>query len=188
MMREALAKIHSVLLRTCSAGLLLTVAACVSRPDASPAPVKFPPVPVATPQLKGPASVAAAPTQQPNTKSAPAASNTGVVFRPAAWIDLPGWRDDQLNEAWSAFLSSCGSLVNRDPWREVCSRASRLTHPSTEVVRRFFEGAFRPWQVTGGERSDEGLMTGYYEPLLRGSRKPTGTFSWQRGCSRRSCA
>ncbi|HYH42574.1 MAG TPA: MltA domain-containing protein, partial [Burkholderiales bacterium] len=32
---------------------------------------------------------------------------------------------------------------------------------------------FSPYHVAGADSGDEGLITGYYEPLLRGSRKPS---------------
>ncbi|MEA3156384.1 MAG: rane-bound lytic murein transglycosylase, partial [Betaproteobacteria bacterium] len=89
---------------------------------------------------------------------------------------MPGWRDDQVNEAWSAFISSCGPLSTRDAWREVCNAASRMSAPTTDAARRFFERAFIPWQVRSTDGAEEGLITGYYEPMLRGSRKPTSRY------------
>ena len=41
------------------------------------------------------------------------------------------------------------------------------------AVRRFFESRFRPWSVRN-HRNPVGLFTGYYEPLLHGSRKRHG--------------
>jgi membrane-bound lytic murein transglycosylase A len=100
------------------------------------------------------------------------------MFRAAQWGDLPGWRDDQVSEAWSAFIASCGPLSTRDPWRSVCAAASRMTSPTADAARRFFEGSFTPWQVAGSDGADEGLITGYYEPLLRGSRKPSNRYRY----------
>ena len=94
------------------------------------------------------------------------------MFRPAAWSDLPGWRDDPIGEAWSALIASCGPLGNREAWREACAAAARISAPNTDAARRFFERHFKPWHVLSGEGAEDGLITGYYEPLLRGSRKP----------------
>jgi membrane-bound lytic murein transglycosylase A len=99
-----------------------------------------------------------------------------VVFRTSSWSDLPGWRDDQMNEAWNAFISSCGPLGSREPWREVCNAASRMSTPTTDAARRFFERALIPWQVTSSDGAEEGLITGYYEPMLRGSRRRTSRY------------
>jgi membrane-bound lytic murein transglycosylase A len=100
------------------------------------------------------------------------------MFRPAAFGELPGWRDDAVAEAWSAFIASCGALATREPWRETCAAATRITSPATEVARRFFEQYFKPWQVTSGDGADDGLVTGYYEPLLRGARKPGSRYRY----------
>jgi membrane-bound lytic murein transglycosylase A len=37
-------------------------------------------------------------------------------------------------------------------------------------VRRFFASHFTPYQVVNEDGSTQGIITGYYEPLLRGSR------------------
>jgi membrane-bound lytic murein transglycosylase A len=65
-----------------------------------------------------------------------------------------------------------------DPWREVCAAAARLVNPPAEAARRFFETHFTPFRVSDETAGDEGLITGYYEPLLRGSRKPTGRYRY----------
>jgi membrane-bound lytic murein transglycosylase A len=101
-----------------------------------------------------------------------------VLFRPTSWGDLPGWRDDEVAEAWSAFVASCGPLGSRDAWREACTAASRVTSPATDAARRFFERYFKPWQLTSGDGAEDGLVTGYYEPTLRGSRKPTTRYRY----------
>jgi membrane-bound lytic murein transglycosylase A len=44
-------------------------------------------------------------------------------------------------------------------------------------VRAFFETHFIPYQVTAAEGGDTGRITGYYEPLLTGSRTKTSRFS-----------
>ena len=82
----------------------------------------------------------------------------GRVLTPAAFADLPGWQEDDLSGALSAFLRSC----RKGP---VCEAAAKASSP-----RAFFESHFQPFAVNAGE---EGLFTGYYEPLLQGSRERT---------------
>jgi membrane-bound lytic murein transglycosylase A len=117
---------------------------------------------------------------EPGGRSAPAAAPTalGVAFKAATFGELPGWRDDAVAEAWSAFIASCGALANREPWRETCAAAARIGNASPDAIRRFFEQRFRPWQVTSADGTDEGLVTGYYEPLLRGARKPSSRYRY----------
>jgi membrane-bound lytic murein transglycosylase A len=42
--------------------------------------------------------------------------------------------------------------------------------PDSSNIRAFFEQQFLVWQINQSEGGNEGLVTGYYEPLLRGSR------------------
>jgi membrane-bound lytic murein transglycosylase A len=83
---------------------------------------------------------------------------------------LPDWHKDNLREAWSAFLASCMALKARSEWQPVCWAAAEVASHDEATLREFFEGRFRPWSVRGGDGAAEGLVTGYYEPLLRGSR------------------
>lgn len=86
---------------------------------------------------------------------------------------MPEWRENDPALAWNAFLASCSALVNRDPWRGVCAFAQQSGMPDRETARRFFEANFTPFQVVNPDGSSEGLITGYYEPLLQGSRRPS---------------
>jgi membrane-bound lytic murein transglycosylase A len=45
-----------------------------------------------------------------------------------------------------------------------------LRAPSDEDARRFLEDQFVPWRLANPDGAIEGVITGYYEPLLRGSR------------------
>ncbi|WP_300337727.1 murein transglycosylase A [Accumulibacter sp.] len=94
-------------------------------------------------------------------------------LQPARWSDLPGWTDDDLRAAWPAFLESCRSLAKRPQWplwRPACEQARALPTPSGASIRSLFESRLQPWLLTNPDGSAEGLVTGYYEPLLRGSR------------------
>ena len=179
-MMERETKIHSRALRLTLCAPLVLAAACATAPP--PPPVKSATTPAPAVPEKPPAAAPKSPTvvtppPQPSA-AAPAQSSSGVVFRPAAWGDLPGWRDDAVSEAWTAFLASCAPLGTRNGWREPCASASRMTSPGHDAVRRFFERAFTPWLIASADGSDEGLITGYYEPLLRGSRKASARYRY----------
>ena len=91
----------------------------------------------------------------------------------ARWSELPGWNEDELVAAWPAFLQSCRALASRPQWpqwKSVCEDARGLSAPTTTTIRRFFESRFLPWRLTNTDGTTNGLVTGYYEPLLRGSR------------------
>ncbi len=158
-----------VLLSRCAVALLLT--ACSSLPPGKQtAPSVSATVPTAKSQS---AAVQAAPEP---AAPAPLSSTPGVTFRAASFSELPGWGQDNVHEAWGALLGSCGVLSSREPWREACGSARRLATPGPDVARLFFEQHFIPYQITSTESGSDGLITGYYEPLLQGSRKPSARY------------
>lgn len=104
------------------------------------------------------------------TPPVPAFSRTYV---PATWADLPGWSDDDVAAAWPAFLLSCRGVASRGNgagWKRVCDLARAADGKPGFDARRFFEQNLKPYAIATGEGAVNGLVTGYYEPLLRGSR------------------
>ena len=98
----------------------------------------------------------------------------------ANWSELPGWGEDDLTAAWPAFLQSCRALASRPQWllwRAACEEAKGLTTRDNATLRRFFETRFQPYLLTNPDGTSSGMVTGYYEPLLHGSRKRTAKFS-----------
>lgn len=87
------------------------------------------------------------------------------VLTPAAFADLPGWEEDDPSGALAAFLRSCRRMKS-----PACEAASRVQTAAADTARTFFETHFQPFAVSAGD-DPEGLFTGYYEPLLRGSRE-----------------
>lgn len=100
------------------------------------------------------------------------------VGREVRFSDLPGWVRGQQAAAWPALLKSCdklappvtsGRLSTADPtWDGLCRDARTLTAPDDSQARAFFEAHFRARRVNGDGTRD-GLITGYYEPILDGS-------------------
>lgn len=98
----------------------------------------------------------------------------------AQWSDLPGWAEDDLVAAWPAFLQSCRALASKPQWllwRAACEEAKGLAAVNNAALRRFFETRFEPYQLINPDASSSGLVTGYYEPLLRGSRQKNAVYS-----------
>lgn len=149
----------------------------------------------ATPTVRGPASTppaAPAPTEAART-AAP-----DVRFAASEWSALPGWYSDPLDAVLPALLESCeallagrgaGAAVVTSPrartgaqaWEAPCADARALgPRPPTEALRGWLQRHLQPWQVwleeADGSRRERGLVTGYFEPLLRGSRVPDARF------------
>ncbi|MCF8198006.1 MAG: MltA domain-containing protein [Sulfuritalea sp.] len=94
----------------------------------------------------------------------------------AAWADLPSWNDDDPATVFGAFLTSCSGLERKDLWKAVCSSARAVEDKSASALRAWFESQFRPWALVNPDGSRSGLVTGYYEPILKGSRSQTRGF------------
>jgi membrane-bound lytic murein transglycosylase A len=150
-----------MILRGIAVTLLALLAACdtllPAKPPATPAPSPTPAVVPAVP----------APTVETPAPKPAAAFNP---LRATTWDAIPNWRDDNPQLAWDAFLTGCGALKTQPAWQPVCSAAATLGIPSRETAMRFFESNFTPYQVVNTDGTDSGLVTGYYEPLLHGSR------------------
>jgi membrane-bound lytic murein transglycosylase A len=108
-------------------------------------------------------------------------------YEPVEWANLDGWAGDDHAAAFATFLDSCRALEGkRRPsqemmeitaaLKEVCARAQAAVPLDENGARKFFEDNFRPVQISKlGET--EGFLTGYYEPIIDGSRVPTGEFT-----------
>src|SRR5437763_1646012 len=122
-----------------------------------------------------------------------AASNPGPLklpdstLEPLGWGDLNGWSSDDHAAAFSIFVASCRPLLKgakpipetrsmSEALAAVCRRASAAARLKSEPARKFFERNFRPNHISRlGESL--GLLTGYYEPIVDGSRFPTREFT-----------
>ena len=153
--------------------LALLVSACAHSPtvpavdaeEASETSQACPACP-ACPVCTGPSSQA---------ETAPAAP----PLQASSWQAVSGWLEDDPALSWPALSTSCTILSRQANWKSVCERASALgPKPSTTTARQFFESHFIPWQLTNPDGSTQGLVTGYYEPLLRGSRTRNGRSTW----------
>jgi membrane-bound lytic murein transglycosylase A len=139
----------------------------------------------------------AAPPTKPITTSTPATKSSlprppkivetvvaddaasSASLSPVSFSDIPGWNEDVLADAWQAWLQSCNALRKRKTgpvnWAAVCDRANAQ---KPRDAKTFFENNFRAYsvrnQVTG---KSEGLVTGYYEPIMNGSRVRTERYT-----------
>jgi len=115
---------------------------------------------------------------------APAISTTPSAAIPPAgretpWDALPGWASDDLGAAWPAFRESCRAIGRKPVWATVCATAATLPDTlSDQEARQFFERYFVPRQAAANDGSMQGLVTGYYEPLIVGSRTKSPETPW----------
>ena len=112
-------------------------------------------------------------------------------IEPLTWNDLDGWKEDNHAESFKVFTNSCKPLIAvaraaGDPrpvlpaLAAICRRAMALNtttqgNPTSERAKQFFEENFLPTRITKlGDVA--GFLTGYYEPVVEGSRFPTQIF------------
>jgi membrane-bound lytic murein transglycosylase A len=109
-----------------------------------------------------------------------------AALEPIDWNTLDGWAKDDHSAAFDTFLGSCRPLLRTIPAKgqtrpmhlalmTVCRRALAVRPVGDEQARMFFERNFRPFRITKlGDSA--GFLTGYYDPIVDGSRFPTGIF------------
>ncbi|MBC7444056.1 MAG: MltA domain-containing protein [Polaromonas sp.] len=139
------------------AALAALLAACASppRPPAA-APGPADPAPTARP-----ADAAALPAIRLQGKSR---------WVPVAWAELPGFEDDALFEAWNAWIKSCERPG--PAFAPLCGEVRRLSIGTTQEQRDWMVSRLQPYRVESLQGSAEGLLTSYYEPVLKASRQP----------------
>ena len=80
---------------------------------------------------------------------------------------------DKVKQAWPAWIYGCEELIKKDEWRKSCEAANNLSSPSNIEVIEYLHMNFDLYRAKNEDGSNEGLITGYYQPILRGSRKET---------------
>jgi membrane-bound lytic murein transglycosylase A len=117
----------------------------------------------------------------PPVVSPPPVASVAIPSAPYAasdWAHLPDWQNTELSASFSALGMSCRALKNKAAWQTICSNAAQLFQPDDASLHQFFEANFSPYQVLNADGSAQGLITGYYEPKLLGSRVKTARFRY----------
>lgn len=107
---------------------------------------------------------------------------------------LPALADADLVAAWPAWLASCraferGNGARRAAWQAACAAAAAVDAGSAAAIRVYLRERLAAWRVLAETRedtagngavigvADRGRITGYYEPLLNGSRTKSPPFT-----------
>ncbi|HET9580229.1 MAG TPA: MltA domain-containing protein [Usitatibacter sp.] len=168
-MRQRPWPLSAIAAGACAVALAL-LAGCAAPPAPKPEAA------AATPLACPPAPQPVCPPPVPTPPPAPEVRGKLVA---APWSDLPDWARDPLKPSLEAFVRSCTVLQKREGWQDACAEAQRLAGVAGDrEIALFFETRFDPWQVLNGDDTATGLVTGYYEPLLRGSRAKTARYRY----------
>lgn len=108
-------------------------------------------------------------------------------YAPLKWNEVVGWADDDPLPAFKTFRTSCKPIAaQKTPvadskalgtsLRDPCIAARAEDISESAKAREFFEKNFTPLQISRiGE--DAGFVTGYYEPIVDGSRVQTDVYN-----------
>ena len=109
---------------------------------------------------------------------------------------MPGWSNDDLSQFWPLFIRNCRGLMRPTSgnlaaparatpraWQPVCAAAADPARAPAagdgEGVRRFLQTYLQPWRLNAADgKPATNTVTGYYEPLVRGSRRQGGAYQW----------
>jgi len=141
------------------AALALIVAGCAS----APAPDATRPGHAAS----MPAREASMPTRDAPTptRETPTPTSESSMHAPLRIDALPGWSDDELEGLRETLARQCGLARPPLPWPDLCRQL-----PAPENLARWLIERFDAWPLFGADGQREGLLTGYYEPILQGTR------------------
>ncbi len=93
---------------------------------------------------------------------------------PASFAELPGWGQDRVAEAWPALRLSCnGPAAPLEAWAAVCAQSRQFFPADDAQARQWLEQRLKVYRLESPEGDPAGLATGYFEPLVEASRKPT---------------
>lgn len=99
-----------------------------------------------------------------------------ALLKPANWSDIDGFAEDDSALTWPAWLQSCSTLINKPQWQKACAAAKALNKPNKQAAQAYFAEYFNVYSATNQDGTDAGLITGYYEPLLKGSRTKSSQY------------
>jgi membrane-bound lytic murein transglycosylase A len=97
---------------------------------------------------------------------------------PSSWAELPGWSGDRPSELWPALLRGCERPAVG--WADLCTQAKSAVASgnsfSDDATRAWLEKRLQPYRVEALDGAADGLITGYFEPLVEASRTPRPGF------------
>lgn len=135
------------------------------------------------------ATLASAPTPTNGLSAEPWTTEAGITapsisaslrrpksrWVPVGWSDLPGWHTDRTLELWPALLQSCTKATPE--WRELCLAALVLPPQNDDETRLWLQTHLQPYRIEALDGKVDGLVTGYFEPMLAARRKPDASFN-----------
>jgi len=105
----------------------------------------------------------------------PAIQQAKSRWVPVHWSSVPGLEQDNLADAWNAWIKSCSRPPA--PFAQFCSEVRRMSLASPEEQRAWMVSRFQPYRVESLDGNPDGMLTSYFEPMLDGTRQPGNGYS-----------
>ena len=90
-------------------------------------------------------------------------------YEPINLVNSAYWRQQNFQLAYIAWQRNCKSKKLPIEIFIKCKTQQKIDGSDSDMIRKFFQENFRTYAI----RDKSGLLTAYYEPVLRGSRKKT---------------
>lgn len=91
--------------------------------------------------------------------------------------ELPNWHDENYDDALYSFIYNCKTSRTKKIYKQVCKKAQNLNTLNI-TAKSFIQNQFSPYQINTKHGKERGLLTGYYEPELRGSLIKTKKYKY----------
>lgn len=138
----------------------LWLAGCQSVPS-----TPQPSVPGKAPAPEKPAAVTVAPPTQPY-----------ALLANASWADVLGLASEDWVASWQAWLQSCQGLKNKAAWQAVCQASLTVKAEDPAAIQAYWQQYFNVYQTQQLDGTQQGLITGYYQPVLKGARNASARY------------
>lgn len=124
-----------------------------------------------------------------------------ATYYAASWADVPGWDTDGAEQLWLTVVNNCRGLMRPvsgnlahparatpQDWQPFCQAVADMgassgiqrsaspgtgNEPSALDLKHFIEAQLQPWALV-----EQGLATGYYEPVVHGSTQRSAQYHW----------
>ncbi len=117
------------------------------------------------------AAVDKVPSEKPATDKATAPAY--ALLKPVAWSVLPLLAQEDWLASWQPWLQSCQALSQKPEWQAVCQAARGVKADDAQAIQAYWQQSFTVYSTQQADGAAQGLITGYYQPVLKGARTQT---------------
>jgi membrane-bound lytic murein transglycosylase A len=89
---------------------------------------------------------------------------------------MPGLEKEDWVASWRAWLQGCQGLKNKADWKAVCAAALMVKTEDVAAIQAYWQQYFNVYATQQPEGAEQGLITGYYQPVLQGARQASARY------------